>query len=285
MLHKHHSWPMKSSTILQIVSSTLHVPPEIISISTTSTATVPNTSPTGTSLGTEFNGWALYNACIELNKRLDKYRKPDRTFQQAVMSAYFDKVDLCAHGFYEIPGIHWNWDTGKGCPYSYFTYGVGAAMVEIDTLTGDHVVKRCDIVYDTGRSINPAIDIGQIEGGFTQGYGLLTMEELVYGENNKNKWLKPGELKTNGPAYYKIPGFNDVPEVFNVSLLPGSVYKKGIFSSKGIGEPPLMLANSVGAALKDAIMASRIENGVDSFFEIKYPLTAEKIKVLSAAKI
>ena len=274
-----------NTKLIQIVSSTLRVDPEIITMSPTTTATVPNTSPTGTSLGTEFNGWALYNACNELNKRLDKYRTSDRSFQQAVMAAYLDKVDLSAHGFHEIPGISWNWETGKGHPYSYYTYGVGASVVEIDTLTGDHVVKRCDIVYDTGRSINPAIDIGQLEGGFMQGYGLLTMEELVHGDNKNVKWFKPGKLLTNGPAYYKIPGFNDVPEEFNVSILPGSEYKKGIFSSKGIGEPPFILANAVGAALKDAIMASRCENGVEPFFEMKYPLTADKIKIFSAAKI
>lgn len=145
-------------------------------MSPTTTETVPNTSPTETSLGTEFNDWALYNACVELNKLLDKYRTFDRTFQQAVMAAYLDKDDLCAHGFYKIPGIYWNWETGKGHPYSYFTYGIGASVIEIDTLTGDHVIKRCDIVYDTGRSINLAIDIGQLEGWFMQGYGLLTKE-------------------------------------------------------------------------------------------------------------
>lgn len=274
-----------NTKLIQIVSTTLRVPPECITMSLTSTAKVPNTSPTGTSCGTEFNGWALYNACVELNSRLDKYRTSDRTFKQAVTAAYLDKVDLCAHGFYEVPGISWNWEAGKGRPYAYFTYGVGASLVEIDTLTGDHVVKRCDIVYDTGRSINPAIDIGQLEGGFTQGYGLLTMEELVHGDKKRVKWFHPGKLLTNGPGRYKMPGFNDVPEVFNVSILPNSVYKKGIFSSKGIGEPPLILANAVGVALKDAIMASRRENGVEPFFDMKYPLTADKIKVLSAAKI
>ena len=119
-----------NTKLIQIVSSTLRVNPEIITMSTTTTATVPNTSPTGTSLGTEFNGWALYNACNELNKRLEKYRTPNRSFQQAVMAAYLDKPDqLSAHGFYEIPGISWNWETGKGNPFKYYTYGVGASVV------------------------------------------------------------------------------------------------------------------------------------------------------------
>lgn len=271
--------------LLQIVSSTLRVPLESISMSPTSTAVIPNTSPTAASSGTDLNGWALYNACVELNKRLDKYRTPDRTFQQAVMAAYFDKVDLSARGFYGTPGITWNWDTGKGHPFAYYTYGVGASLVEIDTLTGDHFVKRCDIVYDVGRSINPAVDMGQIEGGFIQGYGYLTMEELVHGDNKDVKWFKPGKYQTNGPGYYKVPGFNDIPEEFNVSILPGSVNKQGIYSSKAIGEPPLILANAIGVALKDAIMASRRENGAEPYFELQYPLTADRIKVLSAAKI
>lgn len=124
-----------NTKLIQIVASTLHVDPKLITMSPTTTETVPNTSPTETSLGTEFNDWALYNACVELIKLLDKYRTFDRTFQQAVMAAYLDKDNLCAHGFYKIPGIYWNWETGKGHPYSYFTYGVGASVVEIDTLT------------------------------------------------------------------------------------------------------------------------------------------------------
>lgn len=274
-----------NTKLLQVVSSTLRVPIETVTMSHTSTATVPNTSPTAASSGTDLNGWALYNACIELNKRLDKYRTPDRTFQQAVMAAYIDKVDLSAHGYYGTPGITWNWDTGKGHPFAYYTYGIGAALVEIDTLTGDHFVKRCDIVYDVGKPINPAIDIGQIEGGFIQGYGLITMEELVHGDNKNVKWFKPGVFQTNGPGYYKMPGFNDIPEEFNVSILPGSNNKQGLFSSKAIGEPPLILANSIGLAIKDAISASRRENGIDPYFELVYPLTSDRIKVLSGAKI
>lgn len=274
-----------NTKLAQIVASTLRVPIESVRIDTTATNKVPNTSPTAASSGTDLNGWALFNACTELNQRLEKYRTPNRTFAKAVVAAYLDKVDLSAHGFYATPNIIWNWDTGKGRPFAYYTYGAGAAQVEIDLLTGDHVVNRADIVYDVGRSINPAIDIGQIEGGFLQGYGLVTMEELIRGDNYRNKWVKPGYLHSNRIAYYKVPGFNDIPTEFNVSILPGSKNKQGVYSSKAIGEPPLLLANCVALAIKDAIKSSRSENGLDKTFELRYPLTSDKIKVLSGARI
>ncbi|OHT14122.1 aldehyde oxidase and xanthine dehydrogenase [Tritrichomonas foetus] len=274
-----------NTKLIQIIADTLRVPYDKIRIDTTNTNKVANTSPTAASSGTDLNGWSLYNACVQINQRLDKYRTPDRTFEQAVIAAYLDKVDLSAHGFYATPGICWDFETCKGNPFAYYVYGAGASMVEIDLLTGDHIVHRADIVYDVGKTINSAIDIGQIEGAFAQGYGLLTMEELVHGDHEKNTWIKPGYLRTNNIGYYKIPGFNDVPGIFNASLLPGSTNKQGIYSSKAIGEPPLILASAVGMAIKDAMKAARKENGHEEFFDLTYPLTADRIRVISGVKI
>ena len=274
-----------NTKLIQIVADTLQIPYTNVRIDSTSTVKVANTSPTAASSGTDLNGWALYNACIELKKRLEKYRTPDRTFQQAVMAAYLDKVNLTANGYYATPGISFDWNKGEGNPFAYYAYGCSAAIAEIDLLTGDHVIPRLDLVYDIGRPINAAIDIGQTEGGVLQGIGLITIEELIHGDNEKNKWVKPGYLKTNNLSYYKIPAITDIPTEFNVSFLPNSYNRVGIYSSKAVGEPPLILANSVGLAIKDAIKAARRENGQPEFFELVYPLTADRIKVFSSAKI
>lgn len=267
-----------------IAAKTLNIPIENIRIDETNTSKVANTSPTAASSGTDLNGWAVQNACEQINQRLNKYRTPGRTFAEACQAAYMDRVDLCAHGFYSTPGVYFDWVKGNGNPFAYYVYGASASIVEIDTLTGDHVVLRSDIVYDVGSSINPAIDIGQIEGAFIQGYGYLTMEEIVRGDN-KNKWVPPGKLQTNGPSYYKLPGFNDLPLEFNVSLLPGSTNKTGIYLSKAIGEPPFLLAGSIGYAIEDAIKAARRENGHTDHIPFEYPLTSDRIRMYSSTKI
>ena len=271
--------------IAQVAATALRVPIDKIRIDDTNTTKVANTSATAASSGADLNGWSVYNACMQINERLDRFRTPDRTFEQAVIAAYLDRVDLTAHGFYATPGIYFDWNVGKGHPFAYFVWGASASLVEIDLITGDHVVLRSDIVYDTGKTLNSAIDIGQIEGAYMQGYGLLTIEEVIRGDRDKYKWVRPGVQHTNGPGYYKIPGFNDVPCEFNVSLLPSSTNPIGIYSSKAIGEPPLILASSAAFAICDAIKAARRDAGVPEFFPIEFPLTSDRIRMLSCTDI
>jgi xanthine dehydrogenase large subunit len=156
------------------------------------------------------------------------------------------RVSLSAAGFYKTPKIHWDPATNTGRPFFYFSYGAAASEVAVDTLTGESRVLRVELVQDCGKSLNPAIDLGQIEGAFVQGMGWLTCEELV--------WNDKGELRTHGPSTYKIPGSRDVPPVFNVRLLADRPNREEtIFRSKAIGEPPLMLALSVWLAIRDAV--------------------------------
>jgi len=270
--------------MLQVAAQTLGVPVEKCRIDETSTDHVANTSPTAASSGADLNGQAVYNACMQIKARLEKYRK-GRTWEQACMAAYMDRADLCAHGFYATPDVGYSFDTGLGNPFAYFVYGAAASLVEIDCLTGDHQVLRSDVMFDIGDSLNPAIDIGQLEGAFVQGYGYLTMEEKMIGDNDKYKWIKPGVNKTNGPGYYKIPGYNDVPMEFHVGLLPNSHNPIGVYSSKAVGEPPLILANSAAFALIDAVRAARRQNGLDEWFNVEFPFTADSIRVLSGTKL
>lgn len=141
-----------------------------------------------------------------------------------MQKAYFDGVSLSATGFYKTPGLNYKWATNSGTLFNYYTYGVGCSEVEIDTLTGDHKVLRTDIVMDLGESLNPAIDIGQIEGAFMQGYGLFILEEIMYSPT--------GTTYTRGPGSYKLPGFGDIPAEFNVSLLKGVSNPRAVYSSK-----------------------------------------------------
>ena len=159
----------------------------------------------------------MYNACCELSKRLEPFRKSKGAWDEAVRAAYFNRVSLSATGFYATPGIGFNFETKEGKPFGYYTNGVACSIVEIDCLTGDHRVLKTDIVMDVGKSLNPAIDIGQIEGAFTQGYGLFVMEQMVHSPS--------GVPFTRGPGAYKIPSFDDVPLEFNVTLLKGKCKK------------------------------------------------------------
>ncbi len=156
--------------------------------------------------------------------------------------------------------------------FSYFTYGAACTEVEIDTLSGDHVVLRSDVLMDIGRPINPAIDIGQIEGAFVQGQGWCTIEEPLFSPST-------GFLLTRGPGLYKIPGFKDIPVDFRVSILNGVRNTRAVHSSKAVGEPPLFLGASVFFAIKDAIGAARAESGLDGFFEMPSPATSERIRL------
>jgi xanthine dehydrogenase large subunit len=168
-------------------------------------------------------------------------------FEEAVTKTYMARVSLSATGFYKTPKIEWDRIAGKGRPFFYFAYGAACSEVVIDTLTGENRILRTDILHDCGASLNPALDIGQIEGGFVQGAGWLTTEELV--------WDDRGRLRTHAPSTYKIPACSDRPDVFNVALWDGANREETIYRSKAVGEPPFMLGISVLMALSDACAA------------------------------
>jgi xanthine dehydrogenase large subunit len=251
--------------IVQIVASTLGVSAERIQVSSTRTDKVPNTSPTAASSGTDMNGMAAQVAAQTLKQRLadflaeeygmpavdvqfenDQVRVGDEvlTFNEVASRAYLARIQLSATGFYRTPDIHFDKEAGKGRPFFYFANGAALSEVIVDGLTGEYRVSRVDILHDVGRSLNPAIDIGQIEGGFVQGMGWLTTEELL--------WDKTGRVISNSPANYKIPTAYDVPAHFRVALFDEPNAVETVYRSKAVGEPPLMLALSVWCALRDA---------------------------------
>ncbi len=261
-----------------IASSEFGISPEFIKISSTNTSKVPNTSATAASSGSDLNGMAVKNAIDKLKSRLAEiaanelnaklatdsiqsnqivfaenivfstlYPDTKINFAELVKKAYLSQVSLSATGFYKTPGIFFDRETGKGNPFFYYAYGMAVSEVEIDTLTGETKLLRSDILHDVGDSLNEEIDIGQIEGGFIQGVGWVTTEEI--------KWDKSGNLLTHSPDTYKIPTVNDIPAVFNVELLSGYPNEGAIRKSKAVGEPPLMLAFSVWLAIKDAVSA------------------------------
>lgn len=212
--------------MIQVASRALEVDISKIHISEYSTDKVPNSSPTAGSISSDLYGMAVIDACTKLKERLQPYKDKNLKgkWEDWVKAANEDRVNLSASGFYAAPKIQYNFDTNSGQLYEYFTYGVACSEVVIDCLTGDHQVLRTDIVMDLGESLNPAIDIGQIEGAFIQGYGLYTMEEIVYSPQ--------GHLYTQGPGTYKIPGFSDIPREFNVSLLKGAPNPRAVYASK-----------------------------------------------------
>jgi len=225
---------------------------------------------------------AVKDACDQLNARLAPYWSkfgPSASMKTIAHAAYIDRVNLAANGFWKMPKIGYTWgnyDVKTVKPmYYYFTQGIGCSEVELDLLTGDHTVLRTDIKMDVGRSINPAIDYGQIEGAFVQGQGLFTMEESL--------WTQKGELFTRGPGTYKIPGFSDIPQEFNVSFLQdvegGWKHLRSIQSSKGTGEPPLFLGASVLFALREALVSARRDNGVKEYLALDSPATAERLRL------
>ncbi|XP_076008116.1 aldehyde oxidase 6 [Genypterus blacodes] len=254
----------------QVASRELGIPSSKIYISETSTNTVPNTLPSAASFGTDSNGIAVRNACQILYERLEPIRQknPEGSWEKWVQSAFFEKISLSATGFYKGPDCYMDWEKKEGFPFLYFTYGVCSCEVELDCLTGDYRTVRVDIVADIGRSVNPSVDIGQIEGAFMQGLGLFTLEEL--------KFSPSGLLYTRGPSQYKIPAVCDVPLQFNVYLLPDSPNPHAIYSSKGIGEPILSLGCSAFLAIKDAVAAARAESGLQGPFSMDSPATAER---------
>ncbi|XP_007426249.1 xanthine dehydrogenase/oxidase [Python bivittatus] len=258
--------------MIQVASRTLGIPTSKIYISETSTNTVPNASPTAASVSADINGMAVFNACQAILKRLEPFKcaNPKGSWENWVLAAYHGCVSLSATGFYRIPDVGYDFSKNAGKPFHYFSYGVACSEVEIDCLTGDHKNLRTDIVMDVGTSLNPAIDIGQIEGAFVQGTGLFTLEELRYSAE--------GNLYTRGPGMYKIPAFGDIPSEFYVSLLRDCPNRKAIYSSKAVGEPPLFLAASVFYAIKDAIVSAREESGLKEPFRLDSPATPERIR-------
>jgi len=277
--------------IQHIAAHEFGLPLDFIEVTATRTDKVPNTSPTAASSGTDLNGKAVQNACIELKNRLGELvlsltednanlSLADVRFEQGlvrcgefslpfaelIQKAYFERIQLSANGFYRTPKIEYNRDTGKGRPFFYFANGAAVSEVSVDTLTGEYKVDRVDILHDVGTSINPAIDIGQIEGGFIQGMGWLTSEELVW--DNKGKFL------STGPATYKIPSIGDLPAEFNVALFEQANPEHTIYHSKAVGEPPFMLAISVWCALKDAL-SSLTNYQVDP--DLHTPATPESV--------
>ncbi|MEZ5808874.1 MAG: xanthine dehydrogenase molybdopterin binding subunit [Zhengella sp.] len=253
--------------VAQIVAEEFQIDIDQVKITATTTGKVPNTSATAASSGSDLNGMAAQAAARTIRERLVDFAAefyelpreqirflPNRVrignqeipFAELVKQAYVARVQLSATGFYKTPGIHWDRDSGKGRPFYYFAYGASVSEVSVDTLTGEYRVERTDILHETGRSLNPAIDLGQIEGGFIQGMGWLTTEELV--------WDGRGRLRTHAPSTYKIPLASDRPRVFNVNLADWAENREDtIHKSKAVGEPPFMLGMSVLHALSDAV--------------------------------
>ena len=251
--------------IAQIVAHGMGVSVERIMITATRTDKVPNTSPTAASSGTDINGMAALDAANKLKARLCEFAAghysvgledvsieqdnfivagQSQSFDEVVKLAYMNRIQLSATGFYKTPRVHFDKEKGKGHPFYYYANGAAVSEVLVDGLTGEYRVSRVDILHDVGKSINPGIDIGQIEGGFVQGMGWLTTEELL--------WDDDGRVISNSPANYKIPTAYDVPEAFNVQLYHEENTEQTVYHSKAVGEPPLMLALSVWCALKDA---------------------------------
>jgi xanthine dehydrogenase large subunit len=265
-----------NTKVAQVVAHTLGVPLSTVRVSATDTAKVANTSATAASTGSDLNGKAAEDAARQIRERLaahaaatfgdadtpasavhfeDGHVTIDRpggrrtvTFAELALSAYLARVQLWSDGFYATPKLHWNRDTLQGRPFFYFAYGAAVSEVLVDTLTGEFRLLRADVLHDVGRSLNPALDIGQIEGAFIQGMGWLTMEELVWHPTT-------GLLLTHAPSTYKIPTANDCPPDFRVALWDGENAEDTIHRSKAVGEPPLLLPFSVFFAIRDAVSA------------------------------
>lgn len=266
--------------VAQVAASAFNIPLSSVFISETSTDKVPNTSPTAASASSDVYGAAVLDACEQIKARMEPVALKHNfsSFAELAGACYMQRIDLSAHGFYITPDIGFDWTTGKGNPFNYHTYGAAFAEVEIDTLTGDFHTRTANIILDLGYSINPAIDVGQIEGAFVQGLGWVAIEELKWGDA-EHKWIPPGCLYTSGPGSYKIPSMNDVPFKFSVSLLKGHPNVKAIHSSKAVGEPPFFLASAVFFAIKDAIIAARAEVGHHEWFPLDNPATPERIRM------
>lgn len=255
-----------NTKVAQVVAHAFGVDLERVGITATRTDKVPNTSPTAASSGTDLNGMAALNAANTIKARLSEFvanhfavdqaniefsdnkvrhDKGEISFDELAALAYLNRISLSSTGFYATPKIHYDREQAKGRPFFYYAHGVALTEVEIDTLTGENTVTKVDIIHDVGNSLNPALDIGQIEGAFIQGMGWLTTEELL--------WNQQGQLASFNPATYKIPAIGDTPAEFNVRLYQSANPEASVFRSKAVGEPPFMLAISVWSAIRNAI--------------------------------
>ena len=273
----------------QICAQELGVDVDSVYVAETSTDKVPNASPTAASASSDLYGAAVVDACAQINARLAPVKASlgeaaSRNFAAVCEAAYFRRVDLSAHGWYVTPDLSWSWDGSKGRPFNYFCFGAATTEVEVDVLTGDARALRTDVCMDVGDSINPALDVGQVEGGFVQGLGWLTLEELKVGGASR-PWIAPGALFTAGPGTYKIPAADDAPQEFNVTLLRDAPNPRAVASSKAVGEPPFLLANSVFFAIKDAIVAARRDAGLADDFELDAPATPERVRMACGGPI
>ena len=271
--------------VAQVAADRFGVPVETVKITATDTGKVPNTSATAASSGTDLNGMAVKAACDTIRDRMaahlaERYQTDvasvrfadgqvhvgaeTLSFAEAATSAWENRVSLSSTGFYKTPKIVWDRIKGDGRPFFYFAYGAAVTEVVIDRLTGENRILRADILHDCGASLNPALDIGQIEGGYVQGAGWLTTEELV--------WNDEGRLLTHAPSTYKIPAASDAPPVFNVSLWDGANREETIYRSKAVGEPPLMLGISAFLALGQAAAACG-----EAYPDLPAPATAENV--------
>ncbi len=254
--------------VAQVAASRFGVDLQRVKITATDTAKVPNTSATAASSGSDLNGMAVRNACDEIKMRMATFLATAHhvpveeimfangqvqigprqlSFAEAARDCYEGRISLSATGFYKTPDLQWDRIKGQGRPFYYFAYGAALTEVVVDQLTGENRILRADILHDAGASLNPALDIGQIEGGYVQGAGWLTTEELV--------WDDAGRLRTHAPSTYKIPACSDAPDVFNVALWDQANPAKTVYRSKAVGEPPFMLGISAFLALSDAISA------------------------------
>ncbi len=276
-----------NTKIRQIAAESLGLPLESIRMMPTRTDKLPNTSATAASAGTDLNGAAVLDACDQITHRLSQvaaamlkcepeavrfsagqvFKEGENSipFAQVCEQAYRTRIPLFAQGYYSTPGIHYDAATASGKPFHYFVYGAAVSEVEVEGFTGDCRLLRTDILEDVGASLSPLIDLGQIEGGFIQGVGWLTIEELL--------WDPQGRLATAGASTYKLPSWSEMPETFHVNFLERAADPDVIFGSKAVGEPPLMLAISVREAIRDAVAAF----GNGGPVELASPATPERI--------
>jgi xanthine dehydrogenase large subunit len=262
--------------MLQVAATALGVPLSAVRLAPTRTDKVPNTSATAASSGADLNGGAVKNACEQIKTRLAEiaamrlHVHPDDVrfhdgivtgladtderipFADLVHEAYFRRVQLWAAGFYRTAGLHWDAKRMHGSPFKYFAYGIAASEVEVDGFTGAYRLRRVDIVHDVGDSLSPLIDLGQVEGGFVQGAGWLTLEDLRWDTSDRPS---RGRLATQAASTYKLPSFSEMPEDFRVTLMEQATEDGVVYGSKAVGEPPLMLAFSVREALREAVAA------------------------------
>lgn len=271
--------------VSQVAAQAFGVPVEQVAITATDTGKVPNTSATAASSGSDLNGMAVKAACDTIRARMAEYLArlhqadaadvrfadgrvtvagSEMSFAEAAAACHQGRVSLSSTGFYATPKINWDRKAGRGRPFYYFAYGAAISEVVIDTLTGEYRILRTDILHDCGNSLNPAIDIGQIEGGFVQGAGWLTCEEIV--------WDDKGRLRTHAPSTYKIPACSDRPRIFNIRLYDRPNREETIYRSKAVGEPPFMLGISVLSALAQACAAAG-----PHFPDLQAPATPEQV--------